>query len=80
MNFQLGHFESVHTILVKFIYIIIYNLTLLGLTVVGLGLSQPVLGIIADKWFHPATSKNPIFPDRIHWLVGYGNQLLKIYV
>jgi len=45
---------------------------IVGLIVVIIGLSQPIIGIVADKLFDPKRSKTPIFPDMTHWILGWG--------
>jgi len=45
----------------------------IGLIVVIIGLSQPIIGIIADKLFDPKRSSTPIFPDMTHWVLGWGS-------
>jgi len=47
--------------------------TILGLIIVIIGLSQPIIGIIADKLFDPKRTKTPIFPDMTHWILGWGS-------
>jgi len=57
VDFSSSHFYNLHTIL--------------GLIVVILGLSQPVIGTVADRWFNPDRESTPIFPDMTHWVIGY---------
>jgi len=57
VDFQSTHFNTIHPIL--------------GLIVVTLGLSQPVIGTVADKWFSLEREGVPIFPDRTHLILGY---------
>eukprot|EP01119_Soliformovum_irregulare_P007615 TRINITY_DN20055_c0_g1_i1.p1 TRINITY_DN20055_c0_g1~~TRINITY_DN20055_c0_g1_i1.p1 ORF type:complete len:379 (+),score=73.78 TRINITY_DN20055_c0_g1_i1:38-1138(+) len=42
----------------------------IGLFVVVGGLSQPIIGFIADRKFDPNRDEAPIWPDKIHWYVG----------
>jgi len=49
-----------------------------GLMIVILGLAQPVIGTIADKWFDPERKGTPIFPDKTHWIIGWGTFLAAI--
>jgi len=51
------HFDNVHKII--------------GLIVFILGTVQPILGTIADRLFDPNRESAPIFPDKIHWVVGW---------
>jgi len=44
---------------------------IIGLIVVILGTSQPVIGFLADKLFDPSRAATPFFPDKTHWLLGW---------
>lgn len=44
---------------------------------------QPVLGILADRMFKADRKHAPIFPDMVHWLLGYcliGLALIECYL
>lgn len=56
---------------------------IIGLVIVILALAQPIIGILANRWFDPERSGVPIFPDIVHqWLgrvltfLGFVNCLL----
>jgi len=49
---------------------------IIGLIVFILGTVQPVLGVIADRLFDPNRESAPIFPDKIHWVIGWLSLLL----
>jgi len=51
------HFSSAHEVI--------------GLIVFILGVSQPVIGFLADKLFNPERKSIPIFPDKTHWFLGW---------
>jgi len=57
VDFSITHFDTVHKII--------------GLIVVILGISQPVIGTVADKWFNPDRKRIPAFPDISHWVIGW---------
>jgi len=44
---------------------------IIGLIVFILGTVQPILGTIADRLFDPNRDGAPIFPDKVHWIVGW---------
>ncbi|PRP75107.1 hypothetical protein PROFUN_03943 [Planoprotostelium fungivorum] len=49
-----------------------FNLhTMMGLLIMLMGLSQPIIGQIADRLYVPTRSRPPFWPDKIHWIVGY---------
>jgi hypothetical protein len=52
-----NHFNTTHKII--------------GLIVFILGTVQPILGTIADRLFDPNRDGVPIFPDRVHWIIGW---------
>jgi len=57
VTFTGSHFYSYHAIF--------------GLVIVLLGAIQPVLGILADKWFSPDRGSTPVYPDVTHWIIGW---------
>jgi len=36
-----------------------------------MGAAQPVIGFLADKFFNPDRKATPIFPDKVHWVLGW---------
>eukprot|EP01114_Cavostelium_apophysatum_P010197 TRINITY_DN2368_c0_g1_i2.p1 TRINITY_DN2368_c0_g1~~TRINITY_DN2368_c0_g1_i2.p1 ORF type:complete len:1022 (-),score=215.75 TRINITY_DN2368_c0_g1_i2:37-3102(-) len=55
----------------------------IGLFVVIGGLIQPFLGILADRLYDPMRTSVPIWPDKIHWLVGryaYVGAVLNVFL
>jgi len=64
ISFTTPHFNIAHTII--------------GLIVVILGVAQPILGILADKLFDPKRTGTPFFPDRVHWILGWGSLTLAL--
>lgn len=52
-----GHFNQYHKIL--------------GLIVFIFGTIQPILGTLADRLFDPNRERAPVFPDMIHWILGW---------
>jgi len=59
-----GHFNDPHKII--------------GLVVTIIGTAQPIIGFIADKMFNPQRKSIPIFPDKTHWVLGWGSCLLGV--
>jgi len=57
ISYSTGHFNDAHKII--------------GLIVVIIGVSQPVIGFLADKLFDPNRKATPIFPDKTHWVLGW---------
>jgi len=51
---------------------------IIGLIVTIIGTSQPIIGIMADKLFDPARKGTPIFPDKTHWVLGWGTLALAL--
>jgi len=43
----------------------------LGLLIFIMSLAQPIIGVLADRLFDPNRDKVPIFPDKIHWVLGW---------
>jgi len=56
-NVKSGHFNNAHKII--------------GLIIVIIGVSQPIIGFLADKFFNPERKSIPIFPDKTHWVLGW---------
>jgi len=50
--------------------------TILGLTIVILAVFQPFTGWLANKLWSPERQGTPIFPDRVHGLLGWGIQIM----
>jgi len=44
---------------------------IIGLIVVIMGAAQPVIGFLADKLFNPDRKSTPVFPDMVHWSLGW---------
>jgi hypothetical protein len=51
---------------------------IIGLIITIIGTSQPIIGIMADKLFDPARKGTPIFPDKTHWILGWGSLALAL--
>jgi len=49
---------------------------IIGLIIFIIGVFQPFIGITADKLFDPKREKTPIFPDKVHWILGWGSLTL----
>jgi len=49
---------------------------IIGLIVFIIGVAQPVIGFLADKFFDPNRKAVPIFPDMIHWILGWFSIIL----
>lgn len=48
-----------------------YVHTWFGLTTMILLCFQPVLGFLADRYYDSQRTVTPMFPDRIHWIIGW---------
>jgi len=44
---------------------------IIGLIVTIIGASQPLFGFLADKFYKPDRPATPIFPDKVHWVLGW---------
>merc|ERR1719197_1905986 len=42
----------------------------IGIAIVVLSLVQPIIGILANRWWTPDRSGTPLFPDMVHWWLG----------
>jgi hypothetical protein len=59
VSYTAVHFHSLHAIF--------------GIIIVCGAVIQPILGIVADRMYNKGRTDAPWFPDRIHWIFGWGN-------
>jgi len=49
-----------------------------GLAIIILSFIQPFIGLAADKLFDPNRTHTPIFPDILHWIIGWSIIIMAI--
>jgi len=64
LTYSTQHFSDTHKII--------------GLIVMIFGICQPFIGTLADRLFNPSRTKTPIFPDKVHWFIGWGVMALAL--
>eukprot|EP01098_Paradermamoeba_levis_P008219 TRINITY_DN3408_c0_g1_i1.p1 TRINITY_DN3408_c0_g1~~TRINITY_DN3408_c0_g1_i1.p1 ORF type:complete len:550 (-),score=155.41 TRINITY_DN3408_c0_g1_i1:90-1739(-) len=62
VDYKSSHFNNVHS--------------RLGLAVFILAMIQPFIGVLADFMFDADRTKTPIFPDMVHWIIGWSTLIL----